>query len=101
MSVSRRVVYQREFRVTPVWMWVLQRLSGVALGPLVLFHIWAPGGRNAFLNAILLALVVAHGYSGLRRIVNMTQWAATVMGGALAWAAIVAALGILILLGTA
>src|SRR5688572_18602534 len=64
-----RVVYGRRFKATPVWMWLAQRASGVLLGPLVLIHMWsAHSAGSRALNAILLAVILVHGYTGLRRV---------------------------------
>src|SRR5450631_2310710 len=71
MQVSSRIVFGRAFRVTPAWMWVMQRASGLLLGPLVAVHMWMPGmSQNRALDAVLLLIVVGHGYSGIRRLVQ-------------------------------
>lgn len=69
MLASERTVFGRDFKVTPLWMWMLQRASGVALGPLVALHVWAPAmASSRALNVVLLAVIIAHGYTGLRRV---------------------------------
>jgi len=69
MPASSRTVYGRDFQVTPLWMWILQRASGLLLGPLVALHVWSPAmASSRALNGVLLAVVLAHGYAGLRRI---------------------------------
>lgn len=99
MQVSSRVVYGRTFQVTPLWMWWLQRLSGIALGPLVALHIWVPDmSQSRFLNALLLAMVVGHGYSGIQRLARSGRGSAIVTVNAWIWLAIVAAFGVLIVL---
>ena len=40
MQASNRIVFGRAFRVTPVWIWVMQRASGLLLGPLVFYALW-------------------------------------------------------------
>ena len=99
MPASSRTVYGREFKVTPVWMWFLQRASGVLLGPLVALHVWAPAmAANRLLNAFLLAIVLAHGYTGLRRVaVKQNKVGATVAVTGM-WCAIVAFFGALVVL---
>lgn len=73
MQASDRVVYGRSFRATPRWLWLAQRGSGALLGPLVFLHMTSSNlaGSRA-LNAVLLAMILLHGYSGLRRL-NVTQ----------------------------
>ena len=97
MSEFSRTVYGREFQVTPVWMWKLQRVSGLLLGPLVALHMVVPGlAGNRLMNAVLLAMVLAHGYSGLRRLVNRGQRAGMHTAAAAFWCAFVAVFGTLI-----
>lgn len=97
MSASSRTVFGRTFRVTPVWLWLLQRASGLLLGPLVALHVWAPGlAANRALNALLLAIVLAHGYSGLRRVVTAQGRAGVHAAMGLAWCAAVALFGALL-----
>jgi len=99
MQVSSRIVYGRKFHVTPVWMWWLQRLSGIALGPLVALHIWMPDmAQNRLLNAVLLAMVVGHGYSGIKRLVQSERASAMITMHAWLWLAVVTVLGFLIVL---
>lgn len=97
MPASSRTVYGRAFSVTPAWLWFLQRASGLLLGPLVALHIWAPGlAGNRFLSALLLAIVVAHGYAGVRRVVAASGKAPLYAMLALAWCAVVALFGLLV-----
>ena len=94
MPDSSRTVYGRAFAVTPLWLWWLQRLSALALGPLVLLHVAAPAlASNRAWLALLLVVTAAHGYSGLRRYGSAAPrtHAATVI--ALAWLAAVALIG--------
>lgn len=99
MQASSRVVYGRAFRVTPAWMWWVQRLSGLALGPLVAVHMWMPHmSENRALNAILLALVVGHGYSGIKRLAQSERCSAMMTTQAWAWLAAVTVFGLLIVL---
>ena len=94
-----RVVFGRAFRVTPVWMWVMQRASGLLLGPLVAVHVWMPQmSHNRALNALLLALVLGHGYSGIRRIAQAERRSAVITAHAWAWLVLVALCGLLIVL---
>jgi succinate dehydrogenase hydrophobic anchor subunit len=96
MPATDRVVYGRSFRVTPLWLWWLQRISALALGPLAAAHILAPTwGRSAWLTALLLAVVVGHGYSGLKRIAPAARTAARTGAMAWIWAIVVLAAGIL------
>lgn len=98
MLASSRTVFGRAFRVTPVWLWVLQRASGLALGPLVALHVWVPGlASNRALNAVLLAIVLAHGYSGLRRIVQREPRAGVHAAMGVVWCVVVLAFGALLL----
>ena len=99
MSVDSRVVYGRSFRVTPVWLWLLQRLSGVALGPLVVAHIFVPDvGQHPVLKSILLMIVVAHGYSGIRRLIVRLPQASPAMVTAVVWTLLVLAFGLIAIL---
>ncbi|MCW5603662.1 MAG: hypothetical protein KIT18_03825, partial [Burkholderiales bacterium] len=92
-----RAVFGRLFRVTPVWIWVMQRASGLLLGPLVAFHMWMPGmSQSRLLNAVLLLLVVGHGYSGIRRFVQLERHSTLVTLHAWAWLILVALFGLLI-----
>ena len=97
MPASDRVVYGRTFRPTPVWMWLAQRASGVLLGPLVLIHMASANtASNRMLNALLLAVILVHGYTGVRRIaVKRGRFGATVTL-ALLWCAAVAVFGALL-----
>ena len=64
-----RVSYGSEGRKTPLWVWIVQRATAVLLGPLVLVHIVVPeAAGNRWLNTVLLALVLAHGVSGIWRL---------------------------------
>jgi hypothetical protein len=99
MQASNRIVYGRAFGVTPVWMWVMQRGSGLLLGPLVALHVWMPEmSHNRALNAVLLLLVVGHGYSGIRRLAQQESRSAVVSAHAWAWLLLVALFGALIVL---
>lgn len=99
MPASSRTVYGREFKVTPVWMWFVQRASGVLLGPLVALHIWAPAmAGNRALNALLLAIILAHGYTGLRRVAVKQNEFGVTMAITVAWCAIVAFFGVLLVI---
>lgn len=93
---ASRVVYGREFRVTPVWAWVLQRLSGVLLGPLVLAHVWWPQASAApLVRALLLAALLIHGYTGLQRLIMARPRRGAMVALAAAWCAVVGAFGLL------
>ncbi len=97
--LAERTVYQRAFRVTPVALWVVQRASGILLGPLVALHVLVPGiGRNAVLNGALLLLLLVHGYSGVRRMAAATSTNALYKTTAIAWCIAVALFGTLIVL---
>jgi succinate dehydrogenase hydrophobic anchor subunit len=71
MFATSRIVYGRTGLVTPVWMWLLQRISAVLLGPLVFVHVSIPGAaRNPWVDGSLLLVVLSHGYIGLWRLVG-------------------------------
>lgn len=97
MQASSRIVFGRAFRVTPAWMWLMQRASGLLLGPLVAVHMWVPEmSENRALNVVLLLLVIGHGYSGIRRFVQIERHSALVTAHAWAWLICVALFGLLI-----
>ena len=99
MQASKRTVYGRAFSVTPVWMWVMQRASGLLLGPLVALHVWMPEmSHNRVLNAVLLLLVLGHGYSGIKRLAQQERRSTVVAAHAWAWLILVAVFGVLIVL---
>jgi succinate dehydrogenase hydrophobic anchor subunit len=98
MQASSRTVYGRTFAVTPAWVWLLQRASGLALGPLVALHAWVPGlAGNRVLSALLLVIVIAHGYTGVRRMASGSGKATLCTVLALAWCAVVALAGLLVI----
>jgi succinate dehydrogenase/fumarate reductase cytochrome b subunit len=100
MLASERTVYGRTFRVTPVWLWLLQRASGLLLGPLVTLHIWLPSGASIrVLNAVLLTVTVVHGYSGVRRAISDPGCGRQIVIAAFCWAIIVTAFGTLLVVG--
>jgi len=102
MQVSNRVVYGRAFSVTPRWLWVLQRASGLLLGPLVALHMLVPDlAGNHALNALLLAVTLGHGYSGVKRLVAAQGRAGLYTMLALAWCAGVAVFGLLLVVAGA
>ena len=95
--LAERTVFNRAFRVTPLWLWGLQRVSGVLLGPLVAIHMLVPQmGKHAGLNAVLLVLVLVHGYGGVRRVATMRPKNALYTACALAWCVAVALFGLLV-----
>jgi succinate dehydrogenase hydrophobic anchor subunit len=99
MQASSRIVFGRAFRVTPAWMWVMQRASGLLLGPLVAVHMWMPDmSQNRVLDAVLLLIVVGHGYSGIRRLVQCEHRLAIITVLAWAWLVLVAFFGLLVVL---
>lgn len=94
MLASDRTVFGRQFSVTPTWVWLLQRGSAVLLGPLVAIHVWLPGmAGNRVLSFVLLAIVVTHGYTGLRRMDTRTDsaWRSKAIAGI--WSLAVTLLG--------
>jgi len=98
MQATDRVVFGRSFRVTPLWVWWLQRLSGLALGPLAAVHIFsATWGRSTWMTALLLAVAVGHGYAGLQRMAPAARTAARGKAIAWIWAVIVVVAGVLTL----
>jgi succinate dehydrogenase hydrophobic anchor subunit len=71
MVTTSRVVYGRAALVTPVWVWLLQRISALLLGPLVLIHVSLPGAtHNPWVGSLLLLTVLSHGYVGLWRLIG-------------------------------
>jgi len=97
MQAERRLVYGRAFVITPVWLWVVQRLSGVLLGPLTAVHMLVPDlSANRALNATLLIIVLVHGYGGIRRLGLDRRVSFMAMGGAWVWLVTVTAFGALI-----
>lgn len=99
MAASDRVVYGRAFRPTPLWTWLAQRASGLLLGPLVLLHMASSSlAANALLNALLLGVILVHGYSGLRRLAVARGRFGMTFALALAWCAAVAVFGALIVI---
>lgn len=102
MLASNRTVYGRELKVTPLLLWVLQRASGILLGPLVALHVWAPTlASNGPLNALLLAIVVVHGYSGLRRIAVKRDKVALTKAMTWLWCLIVVVFGAIVVVARA
>lgn len=78
----------------------MQRLSGLALGPLVAIHALAPEmGRQSWVLALLLVSIVVHGYSGLRRIAPAANHASKATFLAWSWSAVVVVAGILVMAG--
>lgn len=101
MLASSRIVFGREFKTTPLWMWVLQRVSGLLLAPLVALHVYAPGLVSyRIVDPLLLAVVLAHGYSGLRRLSTATRTASLNAIVVIAWCAAVAFFGALIVIAS-
>jgi succinate dehydrogenase hydrophobic anchor subunit len=97
MPASSRTVYGRPLPATPVWMWILQRASGLLLGPLVALHVWLPGwAANRALSAVLLAVVLAHGYSGVRRLAASQPKLTLFVALALLWCVVVGIAGALV-----
>lgn len=98
--LAERTVFGRTFRVTSLWLWGLQRASGVLLGPLVALHMLSPSvAKHAGMNALLLGLVLAHGYSGIKRLATIKRLNALYVVGAIGWFAVVALFGILVVIG--
>lgn len=94
MQESSRTVYGRTFAVTPAWLWWLQRISALALGPLVILHIASPALASSRIGlALLLVVTAVHGYSGLRRYGSAARKTRASQAFALFWFALVAALG--------
>ncbi len=99
MPAYDRVVYGRAYKPTPAWLWIAQRASGVLLGPLVLIHIWSDKtAASAALNALLLVVILVHGYSGLRRIVVTRNRFGAALALTLIWCVVVAGFGTLLVL---
>jgi succinate dehydrogenase hydrophobic anchor subunit len=97
MPASSRTVYGRAFKVTPLGMWLLQRASGILLGPLVALHVWLPGvAKNHIFSALLLVIVLAHGYTGLRRIAVKRGAIGMTLVVTIAWCALVAFFGVML-----
>jgi len=99
MLASDRTVFGRAFKVTPLWMWMLQRASGVLLGPLVALHVWAPAmASSRALNVMLLAVIIAHGYTGLRRVAVRRNKVALTNTITWIWCALVLVFGAVVVL---
>lgn len=75
MSLTeRRTVYGRAGTVTPFWMWVFQRVSGLLLGPLVVVHILVPAAPFVtWVSSLLLAIILGHAFVGLWRLAAMRR----------------------------
>ncbi|MFO1413139.1 MAG: hypothetical protein U1F10_04380 [Burkholderiales bacterium] len=94
MADGQRTVFGRTFAVTPLAAWAIQRLSGLALAPMIVLHATVPAiGRNRFFLAVLLALVCFHGVTALVRLRRRTDAAGRARAGALAWTIVVAVAG--------
>lgn len=100
MFASSRTVYGRIGTVTPLWVWLVQRVSAVFLGPIVLVHVSIPGAaRNPWVAGSLLVVVLSHAYVGLWRLVGRRLGMVSSVVQALAAVLIllIGALGVLIL----
>jgi succinate dehydrogenase hydrophobic anchor subunit len=75
MSLTeRRVVYGKAGTPTPFWVWIVQRASGILLGPIVVIHVMVPRAPfNVWLSSVLLAIILAHAFIGLWRMAAMRQ----------------------------
>lgn len=96
-----RYSYGREGRLTPASAWILQRLTAVLLGPVVLAHVALPRGTaTVWLDILLLVLVLSHGAIGLWRLAaapglsRMSYGLATVSGAVIV--AVLAVMGLAI-----
>jgi hypothetical protein len=97
MAASDRVVYGRAFRPTPLSLWLAQRASGLLLGPLVLLHMASSTlAANSSLNAVLVGVIVVHGYSGLRRLAVTRARSGMTLALAVVWCGVVAVFGALL-----
>lgn len=101
MSAPERTVFGRAFRATPLALWILQRASGLLLAPLVAVHVlWPALGKSRPFLALLVIVIVSHGYTGVRRLRMSAREAGTVHAAAIAWTLVVAvAAGTIVLLG--
>jgi hypothetical protein len=94
MADAQRTVFGRTFGVTPLVSWAIQRLSGLALAPMIVLHATVPAiGRNRIFLAVLLALVCFHGVTALVRLRRRPDAAARARAGALVWTIVVALAG--------
>jgi succinate dehydrogenase hydrophobic anchor subunit len=86
MSLTdRRTVYGKTGITTPLWMWLIQRASGLLLGPVVFIHVLVPNAPFVvWLTALLLAIILAHGFIGLWRLAAMRRLTETISRYALA-----------------
>ncbi|MDQ6621823.1 MAG: hypothetical protein M3Z31_19375 [Pseudomonadota bacterium] len=99
MFKPERTVFARSFDATPLALWLLQRLSGLLLGPLVAVHVlWPAVGKSRPFLALLLIFIVGHGYSGVRRLRMRSGQARAITAAALVWSLIVLAAGLAIVI---
>lgn len=71
MSATDAISQVRVGSITPVWVWLLQRITAVVLGPLVVVHVSVPqAARNPWVGGLLLLVVLAHGFVGLVRLTS-------------------------------
>lgn len=96
-----RYSYGREGRLTPAGVWILQRVSAVLLGPVLLAHIAVPRGTaTVWLDVLLLVLVLSHGAIGLWRLaaapgLSRTSYRLATVSGAIV-VAVLAVIGLAI-----
>ena len=102
MPSAERTVFGRRFAVTPLAAWMVQRLSGLALAPMIVLHATVPAiGRHRFFLAVLLLLVCMHGVTAIVRLRRRGDAAARVRTAAFAWTTAVAlAGGLIVVAGT-
>jgi hypothetical protein len=94
MRDSQRTVFDRSFAVTPLFAWVIQRLSGLALAPMIVVHATLPSvGRHRLFLAALLVLVCFHGLTAIVRLRRRGDGAARARVAAVAWTLVVAIAG--------
>lgn len=100
MSLTdRRTVYGKSGMTTPLWMWLFQRATGVLLGPVIFVHVLVPNAPLVvWLDALLLAAVLAHGFIGLWRLAAMRRLTETIsryaLVGSIGFVVVIAVFGI-------
>lgn len=102
MVGSDRFVFGGRARVTPLSLWMAQRISAVLLGPAVLVHIAVVDAwKNPAAQGLLLVVLATHAYTGMWRLVGTKTvspiWWTAASAVAVALTATCITLGVLVL----